>query len=214
MIGAILRVVARIRDGLDDLRRRKRWERLRSLGMEIGTDVFLPDSTWIDANHCYLISIGDHCGFGEGCVLLAHDAQMDEYLDAARLGRIVIHASCHIGTRTVVLPGVEIGPRTIVGAGSVVTKSLPANSVCAGNPARVLCSLEEYLARHRERLATARTFEYAHYDINVLTPERRAELVAACAAGAAYIIGGRSAELRGEGGTPRTPSPAVSLAAT
>jgi maltose O-acetyltransferase len=214
MIEATVRALSRMRDRLDDFRRRKRWERLRALGMIIGDDVFLPDSTSIDANHCYLISIGDHCGFGEGCVLLAHDAQMDEYLDAARLGRIVIHASSHIGTRTIVLPGVEIGPRTIVGAGSVVTKSLPPDSVCAGNPARVLCSLAEYLARHRQRIETAQTFEYARYDINVLTSERRAELVAACAAGPTYIVGGRSAELRGEGGTPRTSASAVSLAAT
>jgi maltose O-acetyltransferase len=182
--------------------------------MRIGDDVFLPDSTWIDANHCYLITIGDHCGFGEGCLLLAHDAQMDEYLDAARLGPIVIHESSHIGSRTLVLPGVEIGPRTIVGAGSVVSKSLPPDSVCAGNPARVICSLDEYLAKHRARLQTARTFDYSQYDINVLTPERRAELIAACAAGATYIVGGRSAELRGEGGTPRTSAAPVSLAAT
>ena len=172
--------------------------------MKLGNDVWLPDSTFIDTSHCYLISIGDHCGFGEGCVILAHDAQMDEYLDAARLGRVAIRESCHIGARTVILPGVEIGPRTVVGAGSIVNKSLPADTVCAGNPARVLCSLDEYLAKQRARIAAARTFEYADYDIRCLTTQRRAELVAACESGAAYIIGGRSAELRGEGGTPRT----------
>ena len=174
------------------------------MGMHIGNDVFLPDSTWIDTSHCFLISIGDHCGFGEECLLLAHDAQMDEYLDAARIGRVVIHESSHIGARTVILPGVEIGPRTVVGAGSVVTKSLPADTVCAGNPARVICSLDEYLSKQRERIARARTFDYTQYDIRVQTPERRAELIAACDAGPTYIVGGRSAELRGEGGTPRT----------
>jgi len=202
--GFASRVVSRLRGRFDQARRQRRWRQLRDLGMQIGNDVFLPDSTWIDTSHCFLISIGDHCGFGEECLLLAHDAQMDEYLDAARIGRIVIHESSHIGARTIILPGVEIGPRTVVGAGSVVTKSLPANTVCAGNPARVICSLDEYLNKHRVRLTTAPTYDYAQYDIRVLTPDRRAELVAACAAGVAYIVGGRSAELRGEGGTPRT----------
>jgi maltose O-acetyltransferase len=204
MIVAALRLMARLRDWIEDRRRRHRWARLRAMGMRIGDDVFLPDSTWIDVSHCFLISIGDRCGFGDGCLLLAHDAQMDEYLDAARIGRIVIHESSHIGARSIILPGVEIGPRTVVGAGSVVTKPLPPNTVCAGNPARVICSLDEYLVKQRARLSQAPTFDYDSYDISALTPERRDELIAACANGAAYIVGGRSAELRGEGGTPRT----------
>lgn len=211
MIDFVLGALGGLRARLEDARRQRRWRQLQALGMHIGNDVFLPDSTWIDASHCFLISIGDHCGFGEECLILAHDAQMDEYLDAARIGRVVIHESSHIGARTVILPGVEIGPRTVVGAGSVVTKSLPADTVCAGNPARVICSLDEYLGKHRERIGRARTFEYAQYDIRVQTPERRAELIAACDAGPAYIVGGRSAELRGEGGTPRTAMPPGAL---
>jgi maltose O-acetyltransferase len=186
----------------------RRWTKLRALGMHIGADVNLPASTWIDASHCFLISIGDHCGFGEECLILAHDAQMDEFLDAARIGRVVIHPSCHIGARTVILAGVEIGPRTIVGASSLVSQSLPPDTVCAGNPARVVCSLEEYLERHRARLAASPTFPYAQYDIRALTPARRAELVAALAKGDAYIVGGRTAELAGLGGTARTAGPA------
>lgn len=209
MIGHVLGIATRLRDWIGDLRRRRRWNRLRAMGMRIGNDVLLPDSTWVDTSHCFLISIGDHCGFGDGCLLLAHDAQMDEYLDAARIGRVVIHESSHIGARTVVLPGVEIGPRTIVGAGSVVTKSLPPNSVCAGNPARVICSLDEYLSRHRDRISQAARFDYDRYDIRALTPERRDELIAACESGVAYIVGGRSAELRGDGGTARTGRPVV-----
>jgi maltose O-acetyltransferase len=181
-----------------------RWAQLRALGMQIGDDVHLPESTFIDVSHCFLISIGDHCGFGEECHILAHDAQMDEFLDAGRIGRVIIHPSCHIGARTVILPGVEIGPRTIVGANSVVTRTLPAGTVCAGNPARVLCSLEEYLEKHRARLASVATFPYDAYSIQHLTPARRAEIVAAVAHGDAYIVGGRSAELAGTGGTLRT----------
>lgn len=169
--------------------------------MRIGHNVWLPSSTWIDTSYCFLISIGDNCGFGEECHILAHDAQMDEFLDAARVGRVVIYESCHIGARCIILPGVEIGPRTIVGAGSIVSKSLPADSVCAGNPARVLCSLDEYLGRHRMRLANSPVFPYSLS----LSEEQRSAMTRAVAQSDAYIIGGHSAELRGEGGTPRTP---------
>ncbi len=185
-------------------RTERRWRILRARGMHIGRDVWLPASTWIDDSHAYLIHIGDHCGFGEGCLLLAHDAQMDEFLDAARVGRVVIRESSHIGAHTIVLPGVEIGPRTIVGAGSIVSRSLPPETVCAGNPARVLCSLEEYLQKQRERIARAPTFPYDEYGTEDVSAERVRELVAAAAEQDCYIVGGRAAELRGVGGTQRT----------
>ena len=197
-------VASRIKGRLERERIERRWARLRAMGMRIGGGTWLPDSTWVDTSHCFLISIGNDCGFGEECLILAHDAQMDEFLDVARIGRVIIHDSCHIGARTVVLPGVEIGPRTVVTAGSVVMRSLPPDTVCAGNPARPIMSLDDYLEKHRKRASELPRFPYDQYDIRALTPERRAELVAATADGDAYIVGGHSAELRGEGGTPRT----------
>jgi maltose O-acetyltransferase len=182
----------------------RRWRQLRQLGLQLGEDVWLPRSTWIDPDYAFLVSIADHCGFGGDCLILAHDAQMDEFLDGARVGRVVIHESCHIGARTTILPGVEIGPRTIVGANSVVSKSLPPDTVCAGNPARVLCSLDEYLARHRHRMERSPRFSYA--DV-VGAPNTSMQLKEATRSGDAYVVGGRSAELRGEGGTPRTGPP-------
>jgi maltose O-acetyltransferase len=205
MLTNIGRLISVGRTRLDEARARRRWERLRGLGMHIGAGVNLPFSTWVDSSHCFLISIGDNCGFGPDCLLLAHDAQMDEFLDAARLGRIVIHESCHIGARCIVLPGVEIGPRTVVGAGSVVSKSLPPETVCAGNPARVICSLDDYLNKHRTRLAQLPTFDYMEYDIRFLTPDRKSRMVSMLRTSDGYMIGGHSAELRGEGGTLRTP---------
>ena len=188
----------------DRARLENRWRNLRALGMHIGEGVFLPASTWIDIPHCYLISIGDWCAFGDGCLILAHDAQMDEFIDAGKMAKVVIHESSHIGARTLILPGVEIGPRTIVGAGSVVWKSLPANTVCAGAPARPVLSLEQYLRGYRARLAARPKFSYVDYNINSLTPEKLAEIMAAVADGEAYMVGGHSEERKGRGGTPRT----------
>lgn len=204
MIGWMLDVASRVKGRIDRMRLERRWHRLRAMGMRIGSGTWLPASTWIDTAHCFLISIGDDCGFGEEVLILAHDAQMDEFLDAARIGRVVIHDSCHIGARAVILPGVEIGPRTVVTAGSVVMRTLPPDTVCAGNPARPIMALNEYLEKHRMRSAELPRFPYTEYDVRALTPARRTELVAAVAADDAYITGGRSAELRGEGGTPRT----------
>ena len=204
MLRWVLRKLAPIKRRMEHERLQKRWESLRARGMHIGTSVWLPGSTFIDISHCFLISIGDNCGFGENCSILAHDAQMDEFLDAARIGRVTIHESCHIGAGTIILAGVEIGPRTIVGAHSVVSKSLPPDTVCVGNPAQVVCSLEEYLERHRRKMESRPRFDYENYDIRSLTPERRAELIAAVQDGDAYIVGGHSAEVAGRGGTPRT----------
>ena len=121
MVRTILGLASAAKGRIGARRLARRWDRLQSMGMRIGHNVWLPGSTWIDTSYCFLISIGDDCGFGEECVILAHDAQMDEFIDAARIGRVVIHNSSHIGTRCVILPGVEIGPRTSVGAGSMVT---------------------------------------------------------------------------------------------
>ena len=198
---ALMHVVGSTRDRVHEYRVRRRWAKLCENGMRIGADVWLPDSTWIDPDYCFLISIGDHCGFGAECLLLAHDAQMDEFIDAARIGRIVIHPSCHIGTRAVILPGVEIGPRTIVGANSVVSRSLPPDTVCMGAPARVVCSLGEYLEKHRTRLSTHPTFDYKN---RALSLEERSRMVALLSSTDGYVTGGRSAELVGEAGTPRT----------
>jgi maltose O-acetyltransferase len=205
VLNVILDLASAWKAKIDHVRLVRRWEKLRSMGMHIGQGVNLPASTWVDTSNCYAISIGDWCGFGEQCLILAHDAQMDEFLDAGLVAKVTIHASCHFGSRTIILPGVEVGPRTIVGANSVVAKSLPPETVCAGVPAKVLFSLDEYLARHQASLSTARQFPWSEYNIDVLSPARRAEMIEALAKAPVYVTGGFSAELRGEGGTKRTP---------
>jgi len=205
MLDPLLNSLSVLRAQFESARLKRRWNKLRAMGMHIGQGVNLPYSTWIDTSACDLISIGDWCGFGPECLILSHDSQMDEFLDAGLLGRVTIHESCHFGCRTVILPGVEIGPRTIVGANSVVAKSLPPDTVCAGVPAKAICTLDEYLTRHRENLARGRRFPWTEYNSAALTPERRQELHQALAEGPVYITGGFSEELKGGGGTERTP---------
>lgn len=205
MLESVLSAASAARSRFDRFRLKRRLENLRAAGMHIGQGVNMPASTWIDASHAHLISIGDWCGFGEQCLILAHDAQVAEFLDVRLIDRVVLHESSHFGSRTVILPGVEVGPRTLIGANSVVSRSLPPDTVCAGTPARVLCTLDEYLAKHRKRLARGPQFPWSEYNPDVLTAARRAEVVAALANGPAYLKGGFSAELEGAGGTQRTP---------
>ena len=173
--------------------------------MHIGRDVVFPDDVYVDEEYCSLISIGDSTAFSSECMILAHDAAPEIALGAVRVGTVVLHPSCHVGVRTIILPGVEIGPRTVIAANSVVSRSLPADTVCTGRPARPFSTLAQYLETHRQRIEVALTFEWSAYSVEFLTPERRAALVSAALAGDVYIVGGRSAELQGIGGSERTP---------
>jgi len=191
-------LVGVLREKFDAWRLRRRWKNLRALGMHIGSEVNLPMSTWIDTAHCHLISIGDRCGFGSSCAILTHDAMPNEYLDATRVGRVTIHESCHFGMNTVILPGVTIGPRVVVGAGSVVHRDIPADSVAAGNPAKVICTLQEYLDRHREAMKTSPLFPFKEYSQEYLTPEKIRFMQSELAKGAGYITGGYTALQQGK----------------
>lgn len=64
--------------------------------------------------------------------ILCHDRSRGIYRHT-RIG-----SNCFIGGRSLIMPGVEIGDGSIVGAGSVVTKSVPPGCIAAGNPARII----------------------------------------------------------------------------
>ena len=204
MIDFIINQIVKIKTRLEVKRQRRRWEALRNKGMKIGKRVNLPMSTWIDTSHCFLISIGDNCGFGEECLILAHDAMPDEFIDSTRIGLVTIHESCHFGARAVILPGVEIGPRSIVGSNAVVTKDIPPDSVAVGNPAKVICTLEEFLTKQRKAMETLPLFPFKEYDINHITPEKKLEMLAKLSKSDGYMVGGYTAMLEDGEGVVRT----------
>ena len=91
-------------------------------------------------NATVTIGAGSHIAMGCGFITSNHDL---ENISVSAAGKpIVLGDGCWCGMNAIILPGVTLGPKTIVGAGSVVTKSFPQGyCVIAGNPARLLRTL-------------------------------------------------------------------------
>lgn len=118
---------------------------LRKIGCHIGKDIFIGDNVHIDAGHADLIYIDDHAHVTGGCRLLCHQRDLMNYKkgdDAAklsyRLGEIHIGKGVMIGMESLIMPGVTIGDGAIIGAGSLVTKDIPAWTIATGRPAKVV----------------------------------------------------------------------------
>lgn len=118
---------------------------VRSMGAKVGKDVFIGDHVVIDLSHADLIEIDDYVHITGGCRLLCHQRDLKDYcvgdnaaLCGYRLGKIHIGKGCMIGMETMIMPGVTIGEGAIVGAGSLVTKDIPAWTVATGRPAKVI----------------------------------------------------------------------------
>lgn len=130
-------------------------EKLVSMGMKVGTDFKRLHGVILDPGHCWLIEIGNHVTLAPRVHILCHDASTKSFLGYTKIGRVTIGDNVFIGAESVVLPGVTIGSNVIIGANSTVTKDIPDNSVAAGSPARVICSLDAYLEKERARMASA-----------------------------------------------------------
>ncbi len=125
--------------------RKNRPRILRKLGCKVGKDVFVGDNVKVDLNHADMITIEDHVHIASGTRLLCHQRNLSDYCvgdDYAKLGYNIkpIHLSkgCLVGMESFVMPGVTIGEGAIIGAGSLVTKDIPAWTIATGRPAKVV----------------------------------------------------------------------------
>ena len=130
---------------------------LRSKGAVIGeyTEFLSPIHSEVDIGRAKYISIGDHCILCSGISIIAHDYSWkvleDAYGEELPSGGMPIHIgnNVFIGANSMILGGVDIGDNVIIAAGSTVVTSLPANTVCAGSPAKVIKPLDAYYQKRK-----------------------------------------------------------------
>ena len=132
-----------------------RWERAKSLGFGEGTNIYhnsyvygdvkVGKRTWIGPFTLLDggggLTIGDLCSISTGVQIYTHDTVKW----AVRGGEapyeqapVTIHDCCHIGANAVIAKGVEIGPHSVVGAGSFVRETVPPYTIVSGVPAKIV----------------------------------------------------------------------------
>lgn len=118
----------------------------RYIGVKVGNNCRLYTRRF--GSEPWLIEIGNKVTITNGVRFINHDGST--WLISDKKGRrqlfrkIVIGNNVFIGMDTVVLPGIKIGDNVIVAAGSVLTKSVPKNTIVGGNPAKIIGDFESY----------------------------------------------------------------------
>ena len=119
--------------------------------LTIGNNVGISSSQlWCADN----IEIRDNVKIGANCIILDNDCHSTDYRD--RRNRltdalnihskpIVIEDDVLVGTRSIILKGVRIGARSVIGSGSIVTKDIPSDSIAGGNPCRVIKKIDNII---------------------------------------------------------------------
>lgn len=146
---------------------------LRGLGVTIGEecDIF---NTVNFGSEPYLVTIGNRVKMTTGVRLITHDGGVHVLRNLGLLpnadiyGEIVIGDNVFVGNNVIIMPGVEIGENSIIGAGSVVTRSIPPNSIAAGVPARVIRDIHAYYEKYKDKADMTKSMNAA---------EKRAYLV-------------------------------------
>ena len=129
---------------------------VESLGVLLGKNVrFYGVNRGMFGSEPWFISIGNDCYITAGVQFLTHDGgtlilRKDDP-DLEWTAPISIGNDVYIGIQSIILPGVTIGNRCIIGAGSIVTKNVPDNSVVAGVPAKLIRSVDDYLLDMRKK---------------------------------------------------------------
>lgn len=144
---------------------------LRKKGICIGkgTYFFGPATTEIDIQRPWMLSIGEYCKITGGVKILCHDYSRSVLRRV--YGEIIGEAAetkignnVFIGVNSIILMGSHIGDNVIIGAGSVVSGTIQDNVVVAGNPARVIRTLDEhYKIRKRKTIQEAKLWVHNFY---------------------------------------------------
>jgi acetyltransferase-like isoleucine patch superfamily enzyme len=107
--------------------------------LQIGDRVLLNHGCSIGATK--LVRIGDGCNIGSQCILIdnaLHELAPERRNEQPASAPVILEDNVWLAARVIVLPGVRIGKNSVIGAGSVVTRDVPADVLAAGIPAKVL----------------------------------------------------------------------------
>ncbi|ULL19626.1 acyltransferase [Paenibacillus sp. H1-7] len=132
------------------------------MGMQVGENCSIQPGVVFDYSHCWLIKIGNNVTIAPQAYLLTHDASTKGLTNYTKVGSITIEDNVFIGARALIMPGVTIGRDSIIAAGSIVTKSIPERSIAAGNPAKVLCTLDEYIEKNDKQMVCAPKYDRSY----------------------------------------------------
>ncbi len=119
------------------------------LGVKMGKNVLISTKKW--STEPWLITIGNNVQVTKDVYFHTHGGghvARSLYPNFDCFGPIVVEDGAYLGSGSHIMPGVTIGNGCLVAAGSVVTKSTPPYSVIAGNPARYICSVAEYVEKN------------------------------------------------------------------
>lgn len=124
----------------------------RARGVAIGPRSFIGKNVRFGRGGADPVTIGSDCVL-TGCRILGHDASLNRRLgmDRSPCMPVVIEDGCFIGIGAIVLMGTTVGRGSIVGAGAVVASDVPPGVVVAGNPARVLGTVDDLVSKRIEQ---------------------------------------------------------------
>ena len=151
-MGTMIRKMKRLFGKRDSARQEMAY--LLAHGLQVGENFQTFSPYAFDANWPWLISVGNNVLLSTNVKILAHDASTNYAGAHTKIGLVTIGDDVFIGSGTIVLCNTKIGSNVIIGAGSVVAQDIPDNCVAAGNPARVICTMDEFREKHRKNLET------------------------------------------------------------
>lgn len=122
------------------------------IGVKVGEKCFIASDVHFSSEP-YLIEIGANVAITQGVMIHTHGGgrvARTKIPDFDIFGRVTICDNAYIGSGAQIMPGVTIGKGSMVAGGSIVTKSVPEGVVVAGNPAKYVCTVDEYIERNKK----------------------------------------------------------------
>lgn len=130
--------------------------------------IYSPNSIYIDKQRGHMLHIGNNCKLTRNVTILTHDfsrgvcASIPGFGNVGEAAYTYIGDNVFIGVNSTILMGSRIGNNSIVGAGAVVSGYYPDNVVIAGNPSKIICTIDEFYNKRKEMEIIAAK-EYVHY---------------------------------------------------